>query len=287
MKQGLSSHPLARPPDSVRHLGKSSVCAINRLGLKCGCMMNPAEFANIAQAEQAFWWYQGMRDILSRFLDPLISGRRVRNVLEAGCGTGYNALELQQRNGWHVFPLDLQMEGLAYARSLGLARLVQADIAGLPFRCAAFDAVISLDVIVHFPRGEEDRPLAEFARVLAPGGLLVLRVSALDMLHSRHSQFTCERQRFTKSRLTELAARHGIRVIRCTYANAILFPVALAKFRLWEPLTRQAPGSGVQPVSAWLNRILKVPLAAESSWLGAGFNLPVGQSLILAGEKIA
>ena len=249
--------------------------------------MNPAEFANIAQAEQAFWWYQGMRDILSRFLDPLVSGRRVRSVLEAGCGTGYNALELQQRHGWQVFPLDLQMEGLAYARTMGLARLVQADIASLPFRSAAFDAVVSLDVIVHFPRGAEDRPLAEFARVLAPGGLLVLRVSALDMLRSRHSQFTCERQRFTRTRLTQLAARHGIRVIRCSYANAILFPVALAKFRLWEPLTGQAPQSGVQPVSGWLNRILRLPLAAEGSWLGAGFNLPVGQSLILAGEKIA
>jgi len=127
----------------------------------------------------------------------------------------------------------------------------------------------------------------ELARVLAPGGLLVLRVSALDLLRSRHSQFTCERQRFTRKRLLELAARHGIRVLRCTYANTILFPVALAKFRLWEPLTHQAPQSGVRPVGTWLNRVMELPLAAEGSWVGAGMNLPVGQSLILAGEKAA
>ena len=249
--------------------------------------MNPAEFANIARAEEGFWWYRGMRDVLSRFLAPLISGRTFHNVLEAGCGTGYNALELEKRNGWRMFPLDLQMEGLVYARSMGLARLVRGDIAGLPFRSAAFDAVISLDVIVHFPRGEEDRPFAEFARVLSPGGLLVLRVSALDVLRSRHSQFAHERQRFTRKRLVALAARHGIRVLRCTYANTLLFPVALAKFRVWEPVTRQRPQSGVQPVGKWLNRLLQLPLAAEGSWLGAGINLPVGQSLILAGEKIS
>ena len=249
-------------------------------------MMNPAEFANIARAEETFWWYQGMRRILSRFLDPLLAGRKLRNVLEAGCGTGYNALELEKR-GWRLFPLDLQMEGLAYARSMGLRRLVQGDIAALPFCSGSFDAVVSLDVIVHFPRGGEDQPVAEFARVLAPGGLLVLRVSALDVLRSRHSQFTCERQRFTRKRLTELAARHGIRVLRCTYANSILFPVALAKFRLWEPLTRQAPQSGVQPGTGWVNHMLQAALAAEGAWLGAGLNLPVGQSLILAGEKAA
>ena len=39
----------------------------------------------------------------------------------------------------------------------------------------------------------------------------------------------------------ELFAGAGIRVLRCTYANSLLLPVALAKFRLWEPLMRQAP----------------------------------------------
>ena len=32
-------------------------------------MMNPAEFANIAQSEGDFWWYRGMREILFRMLD--------------------------------------------------------------------------------------------------------------------------------------------------------------------------------------------------------------------------
>ena len=32
--------------------------------------MNPAEFANIRQSEESFWWYRGMREILFGMLDP-------------------------------------------------------------------------------------------------------------------------------------------------------------------------------------------------------------------------
>lgn len=247
--------------------------------------MNPAEFSNIARVEQDFWWYRGQRRILFRMLDPLRKQHEIHKVLEAGCGTGYDALTLQRRYAWTVFPLDLELAGLRYGQARGLERLSQGDIAALPFRSETFDLVLSLDVIVHFPQGEEDHPVSEFSRVLTPGGLLVMRVSALDILRSRHSQFTCERQRFTSGRLKRLVSRHGIRVHRCTYANTLLLPAALAKFRVWEPVTKQPPQSGVRPVSGWLNRLLELPLAAESGWIGTGLNLPVGQSLILIGEK--
>lgn len=249
-------------------------------------MMNPAEFANIAKAENDFWWYRGMEEILWKFLDPLASRRKFARVLEAGCGTGYLAKAVEKRYSWPVYPVDLGSEGLAYARRMGVARPVQSDISALPFPDAEFDLVLSMDVIVHFPRGEEDRAMRELARVLVQGGHLVLRVSALDALRSRHSQFAHERQRFTRRRLARLAERHGIRVERCTYANTLLLPVAFAKFRIWEPLSRQAPASGVAPVSPLLNRLLQLPLWFEAAWIGAGMDFPVGQSLILAGKKV-
>jgi len=248
-------------------------------------MMNRAEFANIARVEQDFWWYRGMREILFGILDPYRKGRRVQRALEAGCGTGYFARVCELRYGWPLTAVDLGWEGLAYGRALGLARMAQCDIAALPFAANTFDVVMSLDVIVHFPRGEEGRAASELVRVLAPGGLLVLRVSALDALRSRHSEFTCERQRFTRARLMALAERHGVRVLRCTYANSLLMPAALAKFRLWEPLLRKPPSSGVAPVAPWIDRLLHAPLALEARWLAAGRDFPLGQSLILVGEK--
>lgn len=247
--------------------------------------MNPAEFDNIARAERDFWWFRGMRDILFAMLDPLARRRSIHHVLEAGCGTGYMSKVLAARYGWQMTPLDLGWQGLVYAQGYGLQRLVQGDIAALPFPENCFDAVVSLDVIVHFPPGQEDRAMAELARVLRPRGLLVLRCSALNILRSRHSQFAMERQRFTKGRLVALARRHGIGILRITYANSLLMPAALMKFRIWEPLTRQQPRSGVQPVSSWLEHMLYVPLKIEAACVRRGFHFPLGQSLVMLGEK--
>jgi len=72
-----------------------------------------------------------------------------------------------------------------------------------------------------------------------------------------------------------------------TYANSLLLPVALAKFRIWEPLLRKPPASGLAPIPGWLNRLLEWPLRIEAGILAMGLNLLLGQSLILIGEKPA
>lgn len=248
--------------------------------------MNPAEFANIARCERDFWWYRGMRAILARLLDRYLAGRPLRRVLEAGCGTGYMAWLLRQERHWPMVPMDISPDGLRYARAMGMESAVQGDTARLPFAGGVFDLVLSLDVLAHFPRGAEIAAAREMARVLAPRGLVVVRTSALDLLRSRHSAFAYERQRFTRARLRELFQAAGFRILRCTYANSLLMPVALAKFRLWEPLQRGPASSGVEPVAPWLDRLLYTPLAIESAAIGAGLNLPLGQSLLLIGEKM-
>jgi len=47
----------------------------------------------------------------------------------------------------------------------------------------------------------------------------------------------------------------GVRVLRCSYVNSLLLPVALVKFRVWEPLLRKPPASGVEPVAPWLDKL--------------------------------
>jgi SAM-dependent methyltransferase len=247
--------------------------------------MNPAEFENIARYEREFWWYRGQRAIIFRVLEPFLAGRRIRRVLEAGCGTGYFSYLLQTEHGLPVTPMDLSADGLKYARCMGVDRAVQGDISALPFANEAFDVVLSMDVLPHLPRTAELPAIREMARVLAPGGLAVIRAAALDILHSRHSDFAFERQRFTRGRMVAALNSCGIRVRRTTYANSLLFPVALFKFRVWEPLLRRAPASGIAPVPPWLDRCLYSALAAEARWIGAGHGFPLGQSLIVIGEK--
>jgi SAM-dependent methyltransferase len=260
-----------------------------RTMLPCTQGMNPAEFHNIAKSERDFWWYRGMREVVFRMLDPVIAQDTDAvgdlNVLEAGCGTGFFAKALEQRYGWRMTALDLGKEGLDYARSYKLRRLVQGDMTKLPFQAGSYDGLVSMDVVVHLSQGQEEAAFDEYFRVLKPEGLLVLRVSALNTLRSRHSMFAQERQRFTQGRLVDAVERAGFQVIRCTYANSLLLPIAWFKFRIWEPLTRAKPASGVRPVAGWLDDLLYLPLLWESKILGWGGNLPLGQSLILVARR--
>jgi ubiquinone/menaquinone biosynthesis C-methylase UbiE len=249
--------------------------------------MNPAELANIARNEQNHWWYRGMRSITRAILDRHMTGKATARILEAGCGTGYNSHWLRKRYGWNIFPVDIEGAALRYVRSMGVFNSAQTDICHLPFQDASFELVLSFDVLVHIPSGDERKCIAEFFRVMTPGGMLVLRAAAFDMLRSRHSQFVQEKQRFTRARLIQAASQSGFRVLYSTYANSLLLPLAIAKFRVWEPLMRQRPGSGIEPLPRWLNALFYLPLALEAQWIRRGLTLPLGQSVILVGQKPA
>lgn len=247
-------------------------------------MMNPAEFENIALAENSFWWYRGMHEIALCLLRRALPAAPLR-MLEAGCGTGNFALKLAKEFGCGIDLADLASEGLGYARSHGLRRLLQADIRALPLESGQYDCVLSLDVLIHLRRGTEFAAIAELARVARPGGVVMIRVAALDALRSRHSEFTHERQRFTKKRLLHLARENGLEPVRCTYLNTLLLPVALFRFRVWEPLLETPAESGVKPVAGWLNTVLGWMLRMESAWVARGWNLPLGQTVVLIAKK--
>lgn len=90
-------------------------------------------------------------------------------ALDLGCGTGYGAAELAA-GGLCVVGLD-RVAPEARVRS-SLARFVCADLERLPFAAGRFDVVTSFQVIEHL--ADARVYLAEIARILAPGGVLLL-----------------------------------------------------------------------------------------------------------------
>ncbi len=98
-------------------------------------------------------------------------------VLDAGCGAGHTALAFAARAA-EVAAIDLTEAMLAQGRKLArdrnLANITfkRGDVEQLPFADASFDIVTSRYSAHHYPH-----PLTavrEFARVLRPGGLLLL-----------------------------------------------------------------------------------------------------------------
>jgi SAM-dependent methyltransferase len=104
-------------------------------------------------------------------------------VLDVGTGPGYAARRAAKR-GAEVTGVDIADEVLARARRLhpGI-RFLRGDAENLPFAEHSFDALVSNFTINHLPRPE--LAVREFARVLPPGGRIVL--SAWDT--PEHNRF--------------------------------------------------------------------------------------------------
>jgi SAM-dependent methyltransferase len=99
-------------------------------------------------------------------------------VLDYGCGHGY-VLGHYARNGASVTGLDVTERAVELARArfelLGLdGRFERNDGTSVPFASGSFDIVCSMGVLHHIP--EPEPVVAELARVLKPGGLLVVMV---------------------------------------------------------------------------------------------------------------
>lgn len=105
-------------------------------------------------------------------------------VLDAGCGQGDYTVRLRALPGvTRVTPMDLrEYDDSCFApreyfeRQVSREDFVQGDVQALPFEDASFDGVLCWRVAQYLEHPE--RALAEFARVLRPGGVLCMRVPA-------------------------------------------------------------------------------------------------------------
>jgi SAM-dependent methyltransferase len=186
-----------------------------------------------------------------------------------------------------VTGIDFSATALQFCQRRGETKLARGSIADLPFTDSTFDLITSFDVLQHvFDRGDF-QALAEFHRVLRPGGIAFVRVAAYQWLRSAHDDAIAVQRRYTLPQLSAAMRAAGFRIQRATYANTLLFPVAAVKRLLFSPAGSAHPESEVKPWPknlAWMNGLLTLPLKIEVQAL-KGIDLPFGVSAICIGEK--
>ncbi len=101
-----------------------------------------------------------------------------RDVLDAGCGNGAYLAKFAAAPGNRVRGVtgaDLSIDMLLSARRrVGVkCRLLCADVSRLPFKSESFDFIFASHVVQFVADADLDGVVAEFARCLPPGGLLV------------------------------------------------------------------------------------------------------------------
>ena len=199
-------------------------------------MSGDPQAARIGPARYAAWRASVLgrttEAIEHRLLGTLLGNVTGRAVLDAGCGDGTLALDLA-RAGADAVGVDADPAMIAAAREAARAagsgaRFEVGRVEALPFPAAAFDAVVAVTVLCLV--ADPARAMAEMARVLKPGGVLVVgelgRFSAWAAWRRlrglagadtwRHSRF------FAPADLRDLAAGAQLRVEKIS--GAVYYP---------------------------------------------------------------
>jgi SAM-dependent methyltransferase len=199
--------------------------------------------------------------LLQRHLDRDLSGALARfaagRVLDVGCGG--RPYERRLPAGVRYVGVDVPASRGSHPDSWALA-------GGLPFAAGSFDLVLCTQVLEHLP--DPAAATEEMARVLRPGGVLVLTAPQTWCLHEEPFDFF----RFTRYGLEQLARGAGLEAVEVRgqggfWAVAgISLIMHLGSYARWVGERRGGPSAAPQAgarVPAWRRLLwpLRLPMA--------------------------
>jgi SAM-dependent methyltransferase len=224
-------------------------------------------------------------------LDRWVPERR-RTILEVGCSGGHFLRELAAaRPEAEIIGADYTLASLErLGHSLSGIPLLQFDLTRCPLPDCSVDAAVLLNVLEHIEADE--LALDQLARILRPGGIMILEVPAGPSLYDAYDQHLMHFRRYAMGGLVASVQAAGFEVLARNHLGFGLYP----PFWLAKKLSRFNPerdtGKLEQRVKLSMSASRSIvgigPLAmAAERWLRRRFYLPVGIRCLLVARKPA
>jgi len=203
--------------------------------------------------------WRTLREAIARAA-PAASGR----LLDVGCGDKPWEAALRPYVTEHLGVEYAPTAQDSVALAAGRADVVYSSDE-LPFEPASFDTVLCTQVLEHVP--DPGALMADMARVLRPGGALIVTVPFAFRIHYEPHDFW----RFTSYALAELAARAGLTVERLE-ARGGSWLVVGHKLTTWlafgvarlDAEAQRAGGRGYEAPAATRPRLWTLPAVAPA-----------------------
>jgi SAM-dependent methyltransferase len=246
-----------------------------------GQTMESYEYAKLAAFENRYWWHVGRRSIVERQIAKLNGNQRTLRILNVGSGTGGTVQVLAERGS--VLNIDRSEEAVRLMRENGYEAF-QMDGSHTPLRDGQFDLVAALDVLEHI--SEDDVALAEWARLLNPGGHILLTVPAYQWLWSGHDVSLGHFRRYSAKPLQKLVRAAGFEVRKCSYAITFSF-FLIVVFRFCQRVFRpHVQTSSYVELPGVLNTLF-IGLLRIEAFLLETCSFPFGSSILVVARKPA
>jgi len=242
--------------------------------------MEKNEYAVMFGMEEDYWWYMGLRDLVSHCIHRFVNPYSHLRILDAGCGTG-KLLETYRH--YDAYGLEFSEEAFRFLKIRKLKNVIRASICNIPIKKQKFNLIVSLDVLYHKMVENDEDALAEIHRMLETGGLFILNLPAFEFLRSGHDRAIHTRRRYRKEELRKKLDKAGFHVQLITYRNTFLFPAAIIARLISKK--RHNIKSDLFHLPRWINRLFHGMLILESGLILNGMTLPFGLSVFCIARK--
>lgn len=251
---------------------------------KSTTLMNTDEYRAMYEVEVDHWWYRGLRQILFFWINKLSP----KKMLDAGAGTGINALEAVKR-GYSVSVFDASPEGVEFCKMRGLEDVKLGFTQEIPFKNEEFDLITCMDVMVLLNGHNVNESMKEFRRCLKPGGHLIINSATLQWLYSQHDQACNTYKRWSKKEMERFMEDNGFKIVKSTYRIFLLFPI-VALVKIFEKKNISSDNAtnikgDLEKTSLLTNKLL-TPVMWIENFLLRFINLPIGSSHFVIGKKL-
>jgi SAM-dependent methyltransferase len=206
------------------------------------------QIENMANVEDDHWWFRERRALISKAIQGIPPSR----ALDIGAGAGGNTRVLQAA-GWEATALEYSDAGVELARARGV-HVVQGDARSIPFPDDYFGLLVAFDVLEHIE--EDDQVVAEIARVVRPGGKVLIAVPADPRLWSAHDEAIGHVRRYSRTELVALFDSSCFRVDKVRSWNVLLRPVVAMR-------RKRIEGNDLKPLPKPINASLSIIIRAE------------------------
>ena len=167
-------------------------------------------YAELYQVENSHWWHQHKRAMVKQLISKIKPGR----VLDVGCGTGKILAELKKQ-GWQVWGVDAEPAAAKECQKRDIKIKIADATIRMPFKDNFFNAILALDFLEHV--NDDKTVIRGIKRVLKPNGIIIISVPAYPKLYSYWDKMLGHYRRYSKSDLTQLMIKSGLKIKFISY----------------------------------------------------------------------
>ena len=232
----------------------------------------------LRQSDTEHWWFRSKAALVATAQRRVPRGSTAGWLADLGAGSGGVTSML----GWDPNRL-LVVEGnkalVDQARNRHGLNAVRGEVDHLPVAAGTVDVVCLLDVLEHLV--DPQTTLREAARVLGPGGQLVVNVPAHPSLWSPADEFLGHVRRYTRPALRREVEAAGFQPCILTHVFSWLVPPVWLTRRV----TRSpSPELGLERTSPTIDRLAMALTLVERSLIGR-VTIPFGTSILCVARR--